>query len=160
VFSPGIFWSALIVNRCVCEVQALQVNSLGVRPPEGLEPSGEVIVNKVAQMNSRLGGRPAGGPDALTPSSRLRGRKVAHKPPDGVRGAVQALSAGSPRRVTAATSISAHASPGGPLVGPRPARLERVLTRSLGSSSIPSLSDCVGGQAVSGRHAVCLAGWR
>ena len=30
-----------------------------------------------------------------------------------------------------------------PLVGPRPARLERVLTRSLGPSSIPSLGDGV-----------------
>jgi choline dehydrogenase len=27
VFSPGIFWSGLIVNRCGCEVQALQMNS-------------------------------------------------------------------------------------------------------------------------------------
>src|ERR1700729_2782672 len=34
-------------------------------------------------------------------------------------------------------------SPGGPLVGPRLARLERVLTRSLGPSSIPSLGDGV-----------------
>ena len=35
------------------------------------------------------------------------------------------------------------ATPGGPLVGPRPTRLERVLTRSLGQSSIPSLGDGV-----------------
>jgi hypothetical protein len=27
VFSPGIFWSGLIVNLCGCEVQALQMNS-------------------------------------------------------------------------------------------------------------------------------------
>ena len=32
VFSPGIFWSGLIVNLCGCEVQALQTNSYGVRP--------------------------------------------------------------------------------------------------------------------------------
>ena len=44
----------------------------------------------------------------------------------------------------ARTSISADAyRQGGPLVGPRPARLERVLTRSLGPSSIPSLGDGV-----------------
>ena len=27
MFSPGIFWSGLIVNLCGCEVQALQMNS-------------------------------------------------------------------------------------------------------------------------------------
>ena len=32
MFSPGIFWSGLIVNRSGCEVQALQTNSYGVRP--------------------------------------------------------------------------------------------------------------------------------
>ena len=50
---------------------------------------------------------------------------------------------GLPSTVTAATSISADAFARGPLVGPRPARLERVLTRSLGPSSIPSLGDGV-----------------
>jgi hypothetical protein len=43
--------------------------------------------------------------------------------------------------VTAARSISADAFARGSLVGPRPARLERVLTRSLGP--IPSLGDGV-----------------
>jgi hypothetical protein len=27
LFSPGIFWSGLIVNRCGCGVQALQMHS-------------------------------------------------------------------------------------------------------------------------------------
>jgi hypothetical protein len=27
LFSPGVFWSGLIVNLCGCEVQALQMNS-------------------------------------------------------------------------------------------------------------------------------------
>jgi hypothetical protein len=27
LFSPGIFWSGLIVNLCGCEVQVLQMNS-------------------------------------------------------------------------------------------------------------------------------------
>ena len=32
LFSPGIFWSGLIVNLWGWEVQALQTNSYGVRP--------------------------------------------------------------------------------------------------------------------------------
>src|SRR3984957_3860337 len=32
LFSLGIWWSGLILNRCGCEVQALQTNSYGVRP--------------------------------------------------------------------------------------------------------------------------------
>ena len=32
LFSPGICWSGLSLNRCGCEVQALQMNSYGVRP--------------------------------------------------------------------------------------------------------------------------------
>src|SRR5271167_5211313 len=58
-----------------------------------------------------------------------------------------------PGRVTPADPVAAGFSPnaamsaglsaGGPLVGPPPARLERVLTRSLGQSSIPSLGDGV-----------------
>ena len=32
MFSPGIFWSGLIVNLFGSEVQALQMNSYGVRP--------------------------------------------------------------------------------------------------------------------------------
>jgi hypothetical protein len=32
LFSPGVFWSGLIVNLCGCEVQALQMNWYGVRP--------------------------------------------------------------------------------------------------------------------------------
>jgi putative transposase len=32
MFSPGICWSGLILNLCRSEVQALQINSYGVRP--------------------------------------------------------------------------------------------------------------------------------
>ena len=32
LFSPGICWSGLILNLCGSEVQALQINSYGVRP--------------------------------------------------------------------------------------------------------------------------------
>ena len=32
MFSPGICWTGLILNLCGSEVQALQMNSYGVRP--------------------------------------------------------------------------------------------------------------------------------
>jgi hypothetical protein len=50
---------------------------------------------------------------------------------------------GLPSTVTAATSISADALARRSSGRPRPARLERVLTRSLGPSSIPSPGDGV-----------------
>jgi hypothetical protein len=50
---------------------------------------------------------------------------------------------GLPSTVTAATSISADAFARGSSGRPRGARLERVLTRNLGPSSIPSLGDGV-----------------
>ena len=66
------------------------------------------------------------------------------RPPKGgarLTGRLKGL-AGRSTSTNGATSISADAFAGGPLVGPWPARLERVLTRSLGQS-IPSLGDGV-----------------
>jgi hypothetical protein len=56
--------------------------------------------------------------------------------------AMSSSASGIPSTVTAATSISADASPWSS-GRPRPARLERVLMRSLGPSPIPSHSDGV-----------------
>ena len=43
------------MNLCRCELQALQMNTYGVRPPRGLEASGEVIgADELAQMGSQL----------------------------------------------------------------------------------------------------------
>ena len=107
---------------------------------------------------ARLYGRSIGGHASSTlkePSStvldRLRAMRERGEDYSGVilrlfeqGGRVRSVAwLGLPSTVTAATSISADAFAPGPLVGPRPARLECVLTRSLGPSSIPSLGDGV-----------------
>ena len=73
--------------------------------------------------------------DPGRPSRPAEGGVAAHWPPEGAGGP----SRGPPTAGDVNTSADAFAL----LVGPRPARLERVLTRSLGPSSIPSLGDGV-----------------
>ena len=55
MFSPGICWSGLILNLCGSEVQALQMNSYGVRPLRVLRRLAKLLgVDEVAQMSSQL----------------------------------------------------------------------------------------------------------
>jgi hypothetical protein len=49
MFSPDIFWSRLIVNRCGCQVQALQMNSQGVSPLK-------VLILRQTKQTKRTGG--------------------------------------------------------------------------------------------------------
>src|ERR1700722_7888348 len=54
MFSPGICWSGFILNLCGSEVQALQMNSYGVRPLRVLSPGEVVGVDEVLQVGSQL----------------------------------------------------------------------------------------------------------
>ena len=55
MFSPGIWWSGLRVNRFWSDVHALQMASLGCEAPEGLQASAEVVgIDEVGQVASEL----------------------------------------------------------------------------------------------------------
>jgi hypothetical protein len=49
MFSPGIFWSGLIVNLSGCEVQALQTNSYGVTPRSVLRRLAKAMANRLTK---------------------------------------------------------------------------------------------------------------